>query len=65
MAIHFGLRLPIPLVSGAAVTLSRADVQKVSEILVRALEESANLIKSSKEEEIYCLAADFFRVHGT
>lgn len=46
----------------AAVTLSREDVQKVNEILIRALEESTNAIKASKEEEVYCLSADFFRV---
>lgn len=46
----------------SAVTLSAADAQTIKSILLNALERTEAILGPSKEEEIYCLSMDFFRV---
>jgi uncharacterized protein (TIGR02147 family) len=54
---------PEDLHYSAVVTLSRDDTAKVREILIRAIKDSVETIRSSREEEMYCLSADFFAMH--
>lgn len=43
------------------VTMSKADVPKVSEILIKAIEECRKVIRESKEEQVQSICIDFFR----
>jgi len=44
------------------VVLEKKDVDAVKEILAKALENSIDVIKVSKEECMYALTMDFFQV---
>lgn len=46
----------------SAVSISRADVPKLKEILIEGLKGMNNVIKASKEEEIFGLNFDFFNL---
>lgn len=58
----FDRRNPDDLHYSGAVTLSNRDFQIVREIMVKALLESLNVIKPSKEERICALAMDFYEI---
>ena len=50
----------------SVVTLSAKDVQKIRSLITQDLSEWIEVVKGSKEEEVYGLAIDFFRVdHST
>jgi uncharacterized protein (TIGR02147 family) len=42
------------------ISLSREDVIKVKNILLEAISQSQNVVRDSKEEELYAVALDFF-----
>ncbi|MCM2277406.1 MAG: DUF4423 domain-containing protein [Oligoflexia bacterium] len=44
--------------------ISREDLPKVREILVNAIEQARAVIRSSKDEEVYCYALDLFGLSG-
>lgn len=44
------------------VSISKTDVTRIKEILVKNLEEARAVAKASTEEELHCLALDFFQV---
>lgn len=46
----------------AVITLSHADVQRVRETLLKAIAENEKIFRPSKEEAVYCLDMDWFRV---
>ncbi len=46
----------------AAVTLSKADIKKLKNILLDQLKENIELIKASQEEELCVLNIDFFNL---
>ena len=46
----------------SAITISKKDVQKIKERLIKCIEENNAIIKDSKEEEVHCLALDFFQI---
>jgi hypothetical protein len=46
---------------GLPMTLSRADLPKVRENLVRALQEVVQTLKTSRSEEAVCLTVDLLR----
>jgi len=44
------------------VTLSTADVPRIKELLIKAIEDCRLVIRESKEEKIQCICIDFFRI---
>lgn len=42
------------------VTISRNDVFRVREVLVKAFEDVRFIVKASKDEEVYCYNLDLF-----
>ena len=44
------------------VSLARDYVQKIKEQLVKNIEAARAVVKESKEEEVHCLALDFFKI---
>ena len=44
------------------LTLSRADVLRVREALLRAVDETEKIFRPSPEEVVYCVGIDWFRV---
>jgi hypothetical protein len=44
------------------VSMSRADVSRIKEILIKSIEESRAVIRDSKEEKIQSICIDFFGV---
>ena len=44
------------------ISLSLADREKIRTILLRALEETEPVLKASPEENLFCLAMDFFEL---
>ncbi|WP_413587062.1 TIGR02147 family protein [Bdellovibrio sp. HCB274] len=44
----------------AVVSLSAKDVDKIKDLLLESLKANVEIIKDSKEEELYCLTMDFF-----
>ena len=53
---------PKKLHYSSAVTLARADIPAVKEILVEAIERVRAVVRPSKEEALYCYALDLFEV---
>lgn len=46
----------------AVQTLSRSDFEKLKAILLSFIQETREIIRKSPEEEIYCMAFDFFKL---
>ncbi|MGE3263075.1 MAG: TIGR02147 family protein [Bacteriovoracia bacterium] len=46
----------------AVVSLSKTDVIKVKDLILANMKENIEVIKASKEEELYCYAVDFFNI---
>lgn len=44
----------------AVVSLSASDVTKIKDALLESIKDNINIVKDSKEEELFCLAIDFF-----
>src|SRR5262249_35474544 len=44
------------------VTLSRADAEKMKEIILRSLEQTRTLVRNSNEEILGCYSFEFFEV---
>jgi hypothetical protein len=42
------------------ISVSRGDLPKVRETLVRAMEQVRAIVKDSKDEAVYCYALDLF-----
>lgn len=43
-------------------TLSKTDVQRIKEMILQLIDESRTIVGPSKEEEIYCLTCDWFKI---
>jgi uncharacterized protein (TIGR02147 family) len=48
----------------AVVSLSKADVIKIKESLLESIGKNVQVIRDSKEEELFCLTLDFFNLIG-
>jgi uncharacterized protein (TIGR02147 family) len=46
----------------AVVSLSKADVLKIKDIMLDSIKHNVDIIKDSKEEELYCYCLDFFKL---
>jgi len=46
----------------SVVTLSAEDVQKIRALITQNLSEWIQIVKDSKEEQVYGIGLDFFRV---
>lgn len=44
----------------AVVSLSSSDVTKIKDLLLESIKNNVDIIKDSKEEELFCLTMDFF-----
>lgn len=44
------------------IAISKADSQRIKEILAKSIEEAGNVMKPSIEEEIYAMTMDFFKL---
>jgi hypothetical protein len=44
------------------ITVSRADVRRIKDLLIDSVEKTNGLVAASPEEELWCLALDFFEV---
>ena len=46
----------------SVVSLAKADVEKIKDLLLDALSQSEEILSASKEEEVYCLCLDLFEL---
>lgn len=46
----------------SVISLSEADVLRIKEVILKALEHKEAIVPASKEEAVFCLAMDFFRI---
>jgi len=46
----------------SVITVSRADVRRIKDLLIDSVEKTNGLVAASPEEELWCLALDFFEV---
>lgn len=56
----FERETPQELHYSGVISISREDLPRVREALVRALEEVRRIVKDSKDEAVYCYALDLF-----
>jgi hypothetical protein len=53
---------PNDLFFSGPISISKADAKTLNEAILKFLEHNQPMIARSKEEEVYCLSFDFFRV---
>ena len=46
----------------SVISLSRLDAERVKKIILKALKDSEKILADSREEELYCLNFDFFKL---